>query len=763
MFNWLQGGKEKAKKGIAHGAKKKVFWFTTKTTLKFTIWIIVASVIVVLGLSIWALYATGHLINEGEFDQVYGGEDKGEDARPPGSNVLVDYNDITNLINAVDMDKLKEKGPMALDELLPGAKDKYLVPKSLNDVYTLLRSYLLFAEICSNSKMKPETGDVAMQPYMMYGVWYHENKCQLWDSATHDNTLQWDPYVSWGTQLSSQEMGKGPKKTWASLFGQALSLFNIFPANRVSLDRGIRYVSGPVELHSPSMGHGSGVPILYRSKIECPTLGEDQRIVATITPASNWAGKPPSYAINMTSEIEASLQYKFHDKYKWEFNKTERPSGLFFPDAAATAANGGRLLFSGRNVYTTYKEDRREAIRSYASSQGLTNTKFEEYATVGRWFSVRAAKEDIWKEANGCPAAEMVGAVNDKLESGYFWGSSIMQEYGSFTNAYANVDQMLFGAEVTNTNMSMCPGGLINKELIDRLATESDSDLEPCLAKGDWLRSIMSGKMIEELTKVVASRAATDFPKPLPPDGNGGPGVPGGGVQGSINYDFDLGYNVMDKDINGVCDSCNQSIFKASTSGCQHTPSKKVFFPVAGPWQFSNIEDYHFYRSECKWKGHDGSHEAYDINDSSRGQPLIAPIPGELSYAVDGSRGFRAIQYCPTKANPRFVFIYAHMREGIPGFTNGLRKPVNAGEQVGVMGATGGKWGEHLHFEVRKRIPPWLTGEGFNYMEGADKWQGTGPSPISLGNRGPNHNKVNISPYVFQLNKDMSNMDDYNK
>ncbi len=129
--------------------------------------------------------------------------------------------------------------------------------------------------------------------------------------------------------------------------------------------------------------------------------------------------------------------------------------------------------------------------------------------------------------------------------------------------------------------------------------------------------------------------------------------------------------------------------------------NKNIPVPTTNKWVWPTKKPYQITRGVSK------SHNGVDIYGPGRGTPVYAAVEGEI---VDISSNSSSGYYVTIKHNNNFYTRYAHMQN-----TNGndklggthsakkyisLGQMVNAGDQIGEVGASGNSTAIHLHFEV---------------------------------------------------------------
>ena len=88
-------------------------------------------------------------------------------------------------------------------------------------------------------------------------------------------------------------------------------------------------------------------------------------------------------------------------------------------------------------------------------------------------------------------------------------------------------------------------------------------------------------------------------------------------------------------------------------------------------------------------------HEGQDISAAS-GTPVVAPLAGEILFNDYQHSG--AGRYVILHADNGWDMMFAHLLAGSATLEPGTR--VSAGQQIGLVGSTGGSTGPHLHFEI---------------------------------------------------------------
>ena len=112
-------------------------------------------------------------------------------------------------------------------------------------------------------------------------------------------------------------------------------------------------------------------------------------------------------------------------------------------------------------------------------------------------------------------------------------------------------------------------------------------------------------------------------------------------------------------------------------------------FPVQGSYSFGG-EDSGFGAGRT---GH--LHEGHDIR-AAAGVPVVAPLAGQILFNDYQASG--AGRYIVLHADNGWDMFFAHLLAGSATLEPGAR--VSAGQQIGLVGSTGGSTGPHLHFEL---------------------------------------------------------------
>jgi len=112
-------------------------------------------------------------------------------------------------------------------------------------------------------------------------------------------------------------------------------------------------------------------------------------------------------------------------------------------------------------------------------------------------------------------------------------------------------------------------------------------------------------------------------------------------------------------------------------------------FPVRGTYSFGGKDG----RFGAGRKGH--THEGQDILAGS-GTPVVAPLAGQILFNDYQAGG--AGRYIVLHAANGWEMFFAHCLAGSATLQPGA--PVNAGDQLCLVGATGDATGPHLHFEL---------------------------------------------------------------
>jgi murein DD-endopeptidase MepM/ murein hydrolase activator NlpD len=100
----------------------------------------------------------------------------------------------------------------------------------------------------------------------------------------------------------------------------------------------------------------------------------------------------------------------------------------------------------------------------------------------------------------------------------------------------------------------------------------------------------------------------------------------------------------------------------------------------------------------------EGFHYGIDITVGGADVKIYAAYSGKIVYIGDpnGSNSKKGYGYrIIIEDNKGYNHVYAHLKGGSAGIE--LNKPVNAGDELGIMGNTGSSTGQHLHFGMSKK------------------------------------------------------------
>jgi hypothetical protein len=139
--------------------------------------------------------------------------------------------------------------------------------------------------------------------------------------------------------------------------------------------------------------------------------------------------------------------------------------------------------------------------------------------------------------------------------------------------------------------------------------------------------------------------------------------------------------------------------------------------------------------------GHSPSYYTIDFNRvPDRGQPALASAAGVVTKVVTltGSYG----RYVVIDHGGGWSTLYAHL----DGFTTSVGATVDQGEQIGIVGGSGGVTGPHLHFEERKdgayfapyfhrttfRISSDIASQNCNDRPVTGDWNGDGTTDVGV-------------------------------
>lgn len=636
---------------------------------------------------IWLLMTTGYLITEGEFDDSL---TLMPDEDSPREQAAVTYDEITDIINTIELNRIP-------DDLMIVLPESYLRPQI--PAKTLLKSYMLFAEICSDPLINPDDALVKVEPWMLYGIWQHEG------GVTLEGGL--DPYSAWLDRLAYTYITVMGQRTIAASYGSTVIQF-AEKAEKTSYMGGVYSLTGPME-PLKDVKFGFGKPVLFRSSNEVPEL-EGTRALVGVSNASSMNGVEC-----IGAKVENSLVYKNHSRYAWSSNSAQRPSAMFFPDATATTAYSATLWFDGREMSTGNPSE--AAALAVELANRYPDAK--QYYALVSMFGRRAGKLGLWFNDENGLGFQIISELREG-KNGYtldYLGSAAMVEEFSEGNAnkmFAST-QTFFNkvlgtkAGSTYTNLAGAQKSMLSKELrskIDAKLTKSGSlGAEDLSALFDGLYIITAGKLMKVTVKDLATRMAVEYPREFEDTGDAGRQY----VTGLGKNSFDVKNNSTGaKFPDGRCDKCGESVFNENVE-CGHDVSSKIFYPVVprSGTALSSPADYHA-AGTCpngiaihKKYGH----FAYDFGSSMvSNRKLIASIPGMVSEYENDALGRVIMLNYPNKNNAELKLLYCHTARGVAVKTGF----VNAGQTIGEMGSSGYGAGEgtanaqtHLHLEAK--------------------------------------------------------------
>ena len=664
--------------------------------VKFVVYTILGLTALIIFWWIWSYFSVGYLIEEGEFDDVkpqteYQGQGNS------GTDFDNDYDNLAMKISKIDFDALPDD--LMVSDILG---TQYYIPKDYT-VEMYLKLHLLVSEICGNPNVDLG-GDVKVQPYMLYGVWMHENAMQI---PNHQ-----DPFEAWLTLKGLTEIkNNGESLGYAGSFGQAMVTFaeDIDPA-----DRGVPDVAHPIRQRD--VLEGSGTPALFISSVENSTIEDTDRLLTFVTN-------------NDTSSFEDNVKYTEHF-VGWTGSGIQRPSSFFLPDILASVAMNASQNFAGRSTYRGAVDNSYYLVAP--KTLFAAGTLEREYTEVAAFFCSRAGKTGSFFSEGHDVIIDIITYLIETDQMDYFVSDKFILECGT-ANAAFDTGLTPFLNRLYGLNGQTA---MLSEDILDKIRAEG-VDMEngyPETKKApiDAVYVISSGKFVMKSMDALADAilANDEYVKEDDIDDSVG-SLP------SDLYPDGLAQCAMDTDYDGICDRCGGSVFEDTKDGCTHNKTSKVVLPIANAiW--SDLSDYHDKEHWCGLNAHSGiAHQGYDMYGN---YTLRACVSGYLQPPVNnGSRGYGYHTYLvyPNKDTPKLYFSYAHMQVG--SCTKPSGGNILAGEKVGLMGKTGNVTGEHLHFQV-STTPDSLPAVSINYL--------VKNSTFWLGNKTGN-GTVDYTPYVI--------------
>lgn len=679
---------------------------------------------------LWALSSTGYLIEQGVFDKEKPEQpvkDPSFDGGFAGDEIV--YDDITGLINKLDLSKIP-------DDLMPSIGSQYLLPGG-HSAKWWLQSYLLISDICSRDEYSEIGVEGKVQPYMIYGVWVHEDGMQTKFVAPKGESIT--PFNAWVGRLYPTINVNGIQ-TPTTIFGQVLMTFG----ETSSITSSSTFDITPSTLVQATKLQGAGITAAFVSGAE--TNGDSFLLF-------------DKDGMMDTSKIK----FKSHPT-GWSGTRVQRPSGCFIPDAIATVATQGNYWFSGYNYYSWAKSS--HGLLDVLNSKGYSG-KLADMSMLSSWFAQRAGKLRMYWGLNSdylggrILSTLMANSKSKNLE--YFASGEFITEYGggnamrAFDATMYSFCKSVFGFDTWDAlaasggqggSGGMLSGSGLAAEVAALMGTgvyRSENVKPSC----DALYLYSSGTQICRAIQVLAESLLTvdEYRK-----------VSVGDESGDIivGTPQELGLQSNDKNFDGLCDKCKQSVFDNSTdSGCGHKANTyKMIWPIKGSWSIlpNCVVDYHgaglctiYADSAMTATIHRNyAHEAYDIQ-AGEGAKLVAITDGYVmpySYSATGY-GYHTYLAYPSKDNPMYYFSYAHMvnQSGNEALVDSGGN-VKAGTVIGTMGSTGNATGRHLHLRISTE-PLSLGGTSINFFESDAR--------VVLAIRDTSSKTIRISPYVKQL------------
>ena len=187
----------------------------------------------------------------------------------------------------------------------------------------------------------------------------------------------------------------------------------------------------------------------------------------------------------------------------------------------------------------------------------------------------------------------------------------------------------------------------------------------------------------------------------------------------------------------------------------------RVVWPV--PSRAGVTDDYWGWRSKPSNNKVCEFHYGADVGGGGSTRDIVAIMDGTLEYAANtnDARGYTVILK-HSIAEKTFYTLYQHLSSsGFPTSTDVTnKKPFRAGEKIANMGATGGDYATHLHFELMRIKPALGTSTPFSYY--SINPLGTYPDrdtrntarPISPYNPEPFFKKNNSGNYAYNTKFD---------
>lgn len=709
ILNMIVGGLRNTRKGVAGGFKRMFKGSVAKTlasiSLKFSLGVMGVSGGVFIVLFAWATVSTSHLIMEGEFDpkdmaSVGGDTPSGGGGSGSGDQIYSDYNEITRLINKVDLEK------MPWDEDWPADIDPKMYVRPEIKPKILLEFYLLLAEICADEGIynAGESG-LHVTPLYLLGNWYHECAWSLSGDHIKSAWTAWSLYWFDGSATSNGFRASG----LYGASGYSHGMTNLSP------NGGRGAMTGPSEIWQANSV--SSASYGYISRAENPDLKGDRVIKGTMATVGSTLGD--------------KVKQKEHSVYPIA-GKIERPSSQFLADASYTAAKDyAEWICAGSpaigSIGHSYALEEANAAKKIAGTEDLKVDDGAAGLMLAPIMATRAAGKPYNADLPGVNSD--FGGLHGKFHTGLFvsgWvsklcGVYLMEKYDNANNAlFPGIYKTITGGSNwgdkswTKTEVMMSVESLgkrtLNGESVDfsNMYTELKNRVDQVSGGDNVAAAIFPAEIYIMGTHVQRTivELATQMSKKYPNEGEGSGGS--GGEPDKVGESVSIGDGTYDKNGDRICDYCSKSIYE-SNSDCKgpdvsrpspHPVQKKLIFPIAGDCYFSAPGDFHGANSGCPTHGA-VTHLAYDMTTGNLHPGIVSVANGEVVKCENSTTNFgchTVIAY-PNSTNPEYKIIYAHMSR----YTHvDLSGSVRAGTILGYMGSTGWSTGHHLHMEIYK-------------------------------------------------------------
>lgn len=680
---------------------------------KFSKWLLISFVAVFIILVAWAFVSTAHLIMEGEFDWdavedignggSNGDTSNGGDTGGGSDQIYSEYNDVTKIINKVDLNK------MPIDEPWPADLDPKMYVRPEIKPKVLLEFYLLLAEICSDEGIKglSSDGGLACAPRYLLGNWYHECAWSLSGDHIKSAWTAWSLYWTDGSPASNGMRASG-------LYGATGYYHGM---TNLSANGGRGAMTGPDSIwqvaSNTSQSYG------YISRAENPDLKEGRVIHGTVATIGSTLGN--------------KVKEKSHPVFP--MSGIERPSPQFLPDASYTAAHGWAAWLGGKSVGFG-SGDAKYAASQVNAAKAITNkhgSGLTDSANALMCAPIMIQRTAGYPYNGGLPgSSDEYGSLYGKFMTGLYlsgWleklsGPWLMQQFESGTSAlmpgiaktiagvpnwgssdwqktqvFKDIEKLgkisLNGVTVDFSNMYT--------EMKNKVSGASGADNISAALFGPEV--YIMGVHLERTIVELATQMSAKYPNTDKP-GTGDTG------EGTLGESVSVGDGVYDKNGDRICDFCKKSIY-IKNPDCKgpdvkrpspHPVQKKLIFPIAGDCYFSDPSDYHGADSNCSTHGA-SKHYAYDMTTGNLHPGIVSIADGEVIKCVNQTSGFgcHTIIAYPNSVNPQFTVTYAHMSRYTHKDLSGM---VRAGTILGYMGSTGWSTGHHLHMEIWKGSKP---------------------------------------------------------